>query len=274
MLDSLTLELFPDEMSDELAQTCASSGVDSDGSDSNQFTYLEEAAQKKAKEVARTGRSHESAWEALFPILDKMQKLLSQRGAEHAQADQGLPEWKVWWKSFSTKNKLNVSFRTVQDRLKKYREASSGEKSRKPRVSLSEQQALTATAKVAHRLAAAVQSGEGVSEALDMFIRDSIPLDQVDEIEGQFPSSKDEFNRSGKRTLANVIIRKAGPQIQACLKGLGPSEMREVLQATFSEIVRRFCDGDKIHVSFENSAPPLAPERAELILLPMDRGVA
>ena len=107
-----------------------------------------------------------------------------------------------------------------------------------------------------------------------MFIRDSLPLDQVEEIDGQFSSSKDELDRSDKRTLANVIIRKAGPQIQACLKGLDPSETRDVLQTTFSEIVRRFCDGDEIRVRFESSAPPLDPQRAELILLPMDRGVA
>ena len=106
-----------------------------------------------------------------------------------------------------------------------------------------------------------------------MFICDSLSLDQVDEIESQFSSSKDEFDHGDKTTLANAIIRIAGPRIRASLKGLGPSEIREVLQTTFSEIVGKFCHGDRIRVRFESSAPPLA-ERAELVLIPMDSGVA
>jgi hypothetical protein len=117
-----------------------------------------------------------------LPILDEMQNLLSQRGADHADADECLPEWSVWWNAFRMKNQLNVSFRTVQDRLRGYRGRSSGEKRSKPRVTRSEQQQLTVTATLAYRLAAAIQSGEGIREALDTFLRDSLPLHLVDEI--------------------------------------------------------------------------------------------
>ena len=134
------------------------------------------------------GRLHKAAWDKLFPILDKMQKLLSQRGADHAQAEPSLPEWKIWWVDFSTMYHLNISFRTVQDRLRAYREKPGGEKLQRLRVTRAEQRQLAITAKLAYRLATAIQTGEGTEGALDSFLRESLSLEHVDQIESRFAS--------------------------------------------------------------------------------------
>lgn len=273
MSDSLTLDLFPEEAADKLAQIRASSGSDRNDCDRTNFAYLEEAAKKKAEEVVRTGRLHRGAWDKLFPILDKMQKLLSQRGADHAEAETGLPEWKVWWVDFSTKNHLNISFRTVQDRLKAYRDEPGGEKLHRTRATRTEQRQLAVTAKLAHRLAAAVQAGAGIHEALDIFLRDSLSLERVDQIEDRLASKSDETDPTD-RNLAKAMIRMAGPQIKACLNGLGPMETRDALQTAFSKIIAKFCSGGEISVNVECSAHSDSPAKAPVITMPIDHHAA
>jgi len=274
MSDSLTLDLFPEEAADQLAQIRASSGSDRNDFGLAHFAYLEEVAKKKAKEVVRTGRLHQRAWDELFPILDKMQKLLSQRGADHAEAESGLPEWRVWWVDFSAKNHLNISFRTVQDRLRAYREDPNSEKLHRPRATRTEQRQLAVTAKLAHRLAAAVQTGEGIHEALDNFLRDSLPLERVDQIEGRVTTDSNEFDPKNKTALAKAMIRMAGPQIRAFLRGLGPMETRDVLQTAFSKIVGKFCSGGEISVSVKCSASSVPPTQVDVITMPIDRDAA
>lgn len=274
MSDSLTLNLFPDETAAELAQNCASSDPNRNDSGRTQFAYLEESARRKAKEVMRTGRLHQAAWAELFPILDEMQKLLSQRGADHAQAEPGLPEWSVWWVDFSAKYHLNISFRTVQDRLRAYREEPGGEKPQRPQVTRAEQRQLAITAKLAHRLAAAIQAGEGTEEALDIFWRESLSLEHVDQIEKRFASDFNEPDPSDKFALGKTMITMAGPQIKACLEGLGPIEVRNVLQTAFSKIVAKFYSGGEISVSVECSAHSVSRTKADLKTIPIDHHAA
>ena len=274
MSNSFTLDLFPEEARNELAQNRASSSNDRDDSGRTEFAYLEEAARKKAKDVVRTGRLHQGAWDTLVPILDKMQKLLSQRGADHAQAEPGLPEWRVWWVDFSTKNYLNISFRTVQDRLRTFRKEPRDKNSQRPLATRTEQRQLTGTAKLAHRLAVAVQDGKGIREALDTFLRDSLPLERVDEIENRLTSNSDQFDPMDKTALAKAMIRMAGPQIRACLEGLGPEETRDVLQTAFSRIISKFCSDGEIRVSVDCFSRSVSPSKANLITMSIDHQAA
>ena len=274
MSDSSTLNLFSSAAAGELAQICASSNFDGDDSGRAQFAFLEETARKMAKDVARTGRLHQGAWDKLFPILDRMQRLLSQRGTDHAHAEPGLPEWKVWWVDFSTTYHLNVSFRTVQDRLRAYREDSGSEKPQRPRVTRAEQRQLAVTAKLAYRLAAAIQTGEGTEGALDSFLRESLSLEHVDQIEKRFASDFNEPNPSDKAALAKTLIAMAGPQIKACLEGLDPIEARNALQNAFSKIVAKFYSGGEISVSVKCCARSVSPEKADLITMPIDHHAA
>jgi hypothetical protein len=274
MLDSLTLNLFSDEAVAELTQNRASSGPDEQDSDLTQFAYLDESARSKAKEVARMGRLHQAAWDELIPILDEMQNLLSQRGADHAQAVPGLPEWRVWWGDFSTKYQLNVSFRTVQDRLRAYREVPDGEKPVRPRVTRAEQRQLAATAKLAYGLVAAIKAGEGTDDALDVFLRESLSPEHVDQIEKRFTSDFKEPDPSDKTALGKAMIAMAGPQIKTCLDGLGPNEARDALQNAFSKIVAKFCRGGKISVSVKCSERSVSPEKPELITIAFDHHAA
>jgi len=268
------MNLFSGEVAGELAQNCASSNFDGNDVGRAQFTFLEEAARKMAKDVARTGTLHQGAWDKLFPVLDRMQRLLSQRGTDHAHAEPSLPEWKVWWVDFSTTYHLNVSFRTVQERLRAYREDSGGEKLQRPRVTRAEQRQLAVTAKLAYRLAAAIQTGEGTEGALDSFLRESLSLEHVDQIEKRFASDFNEPHPSDKTALGHTMIRMAGPQIRACLEDLGPMEARNVLQNAFSKIVAKFWRGGEISVSVKCSARSVSPEKADLITMPIDHHAA
>lgn len=60
-------------------------------------------------------------WEEAMPYIDKMQKLLSQRGAERYKIlkEAGLPTWTEWAKGYA--EKLRTSFRTMQRRISELR---------------------------------------------------------------------------------------------------------------------------------------------------------
>jgi hypothetical protein len=273
MPKAVTLEMFPEMAIGQPAQNCASSGTDGNAPQCADFANLEDAARRMAKKVIRMGRLYQDAWDELLPILDAMQKLLSQRGADHSEADAGLPEWGAWWADFSTKNCLNISFRTVQDRLRKFRKEPRSRGLRRPGATYSEQNQLMATVKLAHRLAAAIQMGEDIDEALDTFLRDGLPLERVDQIEERLVSQSDESDPTDRAALAKTIIRMAGPQIRSFLTGLSPIETRDVLQSAFSRIVGKFCGGE-IDVRVEYSAGSISPAKTDLITMPIDHHAA
>jgi len=60
-------------------------------------------------------------WEEAMPFIDKMQGLLSQRGAERRKIlkEAGLPKWTEWAKGYA--EKLHTSVRTMQRRISKMR---------------------------------------------------------------------------------------------------------------------------------------------------------
>jgi hypothetical protein len=62
----------------------------------------------------------------MVPQLDKMQSLLSQRGASRKQLlnDAGLPGWMAWAKEYAAR--FDCSVRTIQDRINLFRRAEDG----------------------------------------------------------------------------------------------------------------------------------------------------
>ena len=60
----------------------------------------------------------------ILPLLDQMQSLLSKRGSRRKLLNiTGVPTWKQWFDDFEKRLHLDITFRTIQRRLKKYREA-------------------------------------------------------------------------------------------------------------------------------------------------------
>lgn len=125
-----------------------------------------------------------------------------------------------------------------------------------------------------YRLAAAIQTGEGTEGALDSFLRESLSLEHVDQIERRFASDFNETAPSDKAALAKTLITMAGPQIKASLEGLGPVDARNVLQTAFSKIVAKFYSGGEISVSVKCAARSVSPEKAELITMPIGHNAA
>jgi hypothetical protein len=164
------------------AQTCASLGRQLEDPKHIQLAKLQAEARRCAKAVASTGRMrNRAAWDALLPVLDSIQKLLSQRGANHKRAGRGLPEWSVWWNQFSDNNDLSISFRTVQYRLTAYRGTFSRGRRYRLSTTRKEQLELAKTAMAGHRLAGAYSMGVGTIEDIKLFYAESLPLGTVRE---------------------------------------------------------------------------------------------
>jgi hypothetical protein len=86
------------------------------------FKVLDESAREKAKDVTPACEALDTAWDALLPILDEMQSLLSQRGEKReVLREVKLPGWEKWWASFKKQTGLDATLRNVQIRLRKYR---------------------------------------------------------------------------------------------------------------------------------------------------------
>lgn len=260
---STHLTLLPDEEIEQPAQDCASSNPGSSDSELKQFTELQVEAKKYAKVVASTCRQHhQAAWDGLLPILDKMQKLLSQRGANYKQATNGLPEWGFWWHDFSLRNNLNISFRTVQYRLNRLRETSSSGKQHGPRLTRQEQIDLARTAWEGHQLASASITGIGGVDAAKSFYGRCLPLEAIQEIQHRLfarwgrPLPKDRTDRVKSIAIA------AGPRIRECIAGLDAAEAAAVLQVALSSIIEQFCPDIDICARIECSAPKREVESA------------
>lgn len=272
MTDSLPS--IQDEGTGELAQSCASSSVGPGDSELKQFTELQAEAKKYAKEVASTGRPlHQSAWDALLPILDKMQKLLSQRGANHKNASRGLPEWGFWWHDFSQRNHLGISFRTVQYRLNRFRGLSSGRKQHRPGLSRREQIALADTAAKGHSLAKVCKSGMGSVDEANSFYACSLPLENIEEIRERLDARQGRPLRRDRTGRARSITLAAGPRISENISGLHAAEAADILQDALSRIIERFCPDIGLSVHVERVAPKPDVEAAP-VGTSLDRDVA
>jgi hypothetical protein len=271
---SIQLSFLSDEEIEQLAQDCASSSPDPCDSELKQFTELQVEAKKYAKVVASTGREHhQAAWSALLPILDKMQKLLSQRGANHKDATNGLPEWGFWWHDFSRRNNLNISFRTVQYRLNRLRETSSGRKQHRLGLTRQEQIDLAKTAWEGHQLAAASITGIGGVEGAKSFYSRCLPLETTQEIRDRLFSRPGHRPNKDRTARAKSITLAAGPRIRENITGLNAAEAADVLQQALSSIIERFCPDIGICVHIECLAPKRETEAAP-VEAPLDREVA
>jgi hypothetical protein len=59
----------------------------------------------------------------ILPLLDQMQSLLSKRGSRRKLLDRaGAPQWGEWFEDFEKRLHLDITFRTIQRWLKRYRE--------------------------------------------------------------------------------------------------------------------------------------------------------
>jgi len=271
---STQLSLPPKEEIEEPAQDCASSNLGSSDSELQQFTELQVEAKKYAKVVASTCmQHHQAAWDGLLPILDKMQKLLSERGANHKQATNGLPGWGFWWHDFSLRNNLNISFRTVQYRLNRLREASSSRKQHGPRLTRQEQIDLARTAWEGHQLASVSITGIGGVDAAKSFYRCCLPLEAIQEIQHRLSARRGRPLPKDRAARVKSIAIAAGPRIRENIAGLDAAEAADILQDALSSIIERFCPAVGVSVHIECIALKREVE-AEPVGASVDREVA
>ena len=74
-------------------------------------TYVDQAGKAKTD------------FDALMPLVDQMQKMLSQRGSQRVLMDTvGLPKWSEWVDDFRKRLHEDINIRSIQRRLRAYRE--------------------------------------------------------------------------------------------------------------------------------------------------------
>jgi len=140
-----------------------------------ELSELEADANHKAKKLKLTRKAYEERWDELLPVLDKIQRLLSQRGLNH---ERGNPDrmltWTQWWRNFRSTHHLEVGFRHIQKKLTKLREGRN-ESAPKTHRSPGEKRAQEVAKKLGSEVTKAVKQGGNLAEALAAALRVSLP---------------------------------------------------------------------------------------------------
>lgn len=146
------------------------------------FSKLEMRATDKAEKLLKAGRSYDSAWAQLIPVLDQIQKFLSQRGEEYRRRTPNpWPSWTKWWKCFQKENDLEASLRSVQKRLKKFRVGLNSDADNPPDEA--EQNELSgAFTKLRLAITDGKKAGKSISDVLIDFILHHFSVQEVQEI--------------------------------------------------------------------------------------------
>jgi hypothetical protein len=102
---------------------------------SDAFYQLEKQITIKLDAYVEQAVEAKTNFDALIPLLDQMQSMLSQRGSQRILMDTlGLPTWTDWFNDFRPRLHEDISFRTIQRRLRAYRDDSeAGNESEPPR---------------------------------------------------------------------------------------------------------------------------------------------
>ncbi|MBZ5671365.1 MAG: hypothetical protein LAO04_16745 [Acidobacteriia bacterium] len=124
----------------------------------------------------------------MVPYLAKMQSLLSQRGADRKKVLQqaGLPGWMHWAKAYASK--LDRSLRTIQDRIKQFRETracgtsktKSGSNGERVRLDSRQQGALVKAQLAANDLVAALENDGDWQTALATYRKVAVSPEKLD----------------------------------------------------------------------------------------------
>ena len=181
---SKTIDLFEDQA--ELAPQGAS---DNDKRLKAELNDLERIAVGKAEKLKLTREGYECQWDDLLPVLDQIQKLLSQRGANRDRRNpERLPSWTQWWSRFRCSLHLEVGFRRVQKKLKVYRDKWKGNKPAAP-ASAQQRRAREFSKALAREITKAGTEGRNLPEALATFLRTNLRSRELDQLVRQLTSA-------------------------------------------------------------------------------------
>ena len=243
---------------------------------------LEPPILAQARIVDQAIAANDEAWDAILPGLDDQQRLRSRRGKYQKLADQaGLETFEDWWERICTENGFKIPLRTVQDRLKKYRDRNRTEPRLKakqgPSLTRQQQKRVILAGILGHELAHAVSrtTENAVKDAAHAF-RDGAPTceelhQQLDALSGVEPAEAGEHTstpvreveiKSGNAADLELLIDEScGAQISDCLDGLDGAAVANVAGRVANFILQRrghIARGDgQYHVSITYT--PAAP---------------
>jgi hypothetical protein len=88
----------------------------------NKFDDLNNQINSKLRIYVASARKAKTDFDAMLPLLDQMQAMLSQRGRLRKLMDTaGLPSWTAWFADFGNRMEEEVTIRTIQRKLRLYR---------------------------------------------------------------------------------------------------------------------------------------------------------
>jgi hypothetical protein len=86
------------------------------------FDDLNNRINTKLRIYVASARKAKADFDAVLPLLDQMQAMLSQRGRlRKLMNSAGLPSWTEWFADFSNRMEEEVTIRTIQRKLRLYR---------------------------------------------------------------------------------------------------------------------------------------------------------
>jgi hypothetical protein len=89
----------------------------------SEFASLQKQIDSKLDVYVAQAKKATADFDAIVPMLDRMQAMLSQRGKLRELMDSAkLPTWTQWFESFRKRLDEDVTLRTIQRKLREYRE--------------------------------------------------------------------------------------------------------------------------------------------------------
>lgn len=202
------------------------------------FHHLEQAAIEQGKVLAAAESKLETEWEILLPILNRVQAHLSQRGTNHERDRRcALPTWQDWLETFLATTGLDVSGRTIQRRLRSFRQPESPESS-----------------EVVPQRSASVRTENATLPRMTVGVvrptAEFIPEDEPGVIKAG--------DRSG---LVNLILSRCGMSVCAVLRGLSLDDKGAILQYVFTRLVQYVCGAHFGEASIQVAVRVSRPEQ-------------
>ncbi len=173
----------------------------------DRLELLNGQAMELAKSIVDQMQDVDAIWEKLLPVLDEVRVMLSKhcsRRRERRRVD--LPKWQEWRRSFLRESGLAVCDRTVQRRLKAFRELMELGTKRPTRHSggttPSERYQLLQSLQAADELSDALIEGEDPSEALARFVANKISSERLQQMIVNCPKP---------RVATSIVTEQATP---------------------------------------------------------------
>lgn len=247
------------------AQPCANARLHEIQARLEECQRIEPELLTEARIVDQKMAASDEAWNVLLPKLARQQKLRSRRGKwQNLAVQAGLETFEDWWERIFIENGFKeIPLRTVQDRLKKYRERNGQEPKPKvkrgPSLTRPQQKRLIVASILGHDLAnAASRAGDdGIKASARIFLAGAPALEELKQqlkwFLGVEPAEAAEHTALAMPTrvprevkpgdvaaIEQRIDESCGEQIDDCFEGFDGDQVANATTRVTNFFLRRY----------------------------------